>query len=289
MSWHVRAGCVQCTGTWGDTHRSDRRGDIASSEVAANQHYSCCLSYLSWYLPLVVILLSLCEESPARPSDSSLTEDFWMWKLYWNNLEHVEQHIDKSLQNHEQKTRSATQTCISESWSRTNLREVRQGILLRSNFHWCASGPSGPFKTISRHVTSLWITWDIMRLNHKRLNQTESYRRKKTVVDGCNLFKILTPFDSATFRDWSHAMLPQLCLSNLEEMNGFSIGSIGSVPCCHIWVFSERNLTELRQTVLQWRSPWWGAALSNGIKLTWISHIRQLLLWHFVSFGVNWY
>ena len=83
MSWHVWAGCVRCTGTWGDTHRSDRRGDIASSTVAANQHYSCCLSYLyPWYLPLVVILLSLCEESPARPSDSSLTEDFWMWKLF---------------------------------------------------------------------------------------------------------------------------------------------------------------------------------------------------------------
>ena len=26
------------------------------------------------------------------------------------------------------------------------------------------------------------------------------------------------------------------------------------VCCCHIWVLSERNLTELRQTVLQWRS-----------------------------------
>ena len=88
--WNVMtclAGCVQCTGTWGDTHRSDRRGDIASSAVAANQHYSCCLSYLyPWYLPVVVILLSLCEESPARPSHSSLTEDFWMWKLYLESI-----------------------------------------------------------------------------------------------------------------------------------------------------------------------------------------------------------
>ena len=67
------------------------------------------------------------------------------------------------------------------------------------------------------HETSWdWIIWDWIRLNH-----TEG---KTTVVDGCSLFKILTPFDSATFRDWSHGMLPQLCLSNLEEMNGFSIG-----------------------------------------------------------------
>ena len=149
--------------------------------------------------------------------------------------------------------------------------------------------PFGPFQNYIQTCDQL--------VNYMRHHETESYetesdwiiQKEKTVVDGCSLFKILTPFDSATFRDWSHGMLPQLCLSNLEEMNGFSIGSIGSVPCCHIWVFSERNLTELRQTVLQWRSPWWGAALSNGIKLTWISHIRQLPLWHFVSFGVNWY
>ena len=167
----------------------------------------------------VVILLSLCEESPARPSDSSLTEDFWMLKHHigaWGAA-----HC-KNVGNHEQKTRSAPQTCISDPWSRTNLREVRQSSLLRRNFHWCASGTSGP----SKLSPDMWNYLKICNqlVNHMRLNMSESHG-----------ITVSQSFQNDYLFDWSHEMLPQLCLL---------------LP--HLGL--ERNLTELRQTVLQWRS-----------------------------------
>ena len=194
----------------------------ASSAVAANQHYSCCLSYLyPWYLPLVVILLSLCEESPARPSDSSLTEDFWMWKLYWNmwssTLTKVCKIMSRKLE--AQLKHAFPSLGLGRIWEKSGKAFCWGAISTDALLALRALSKLYPdmWPACELHETSWdWIIWDWIRLNH-----TEG---KKTVVDGCSLFKILTPFDSATFRDWSHGMLPQLCLSNLEEMNGFSIG-----------------------------------------------------------------
>ena len=164
MSWHVWAGCVQCTGTWGDTHRSDRRGDIASSAVAANQHYSC-------YLPLVVILLSLCEESPARPSDSSLTEDFWMWKLYWNmwssTLTKVCKIMSRKLE--AQLKHAFPSLGLGRIWEKSGKAFCWGAISTDALLALRALSKLYPdmWAACELHETSWdWIIWDWIRLNH---------------------------------------------------------------------------------------------------------------------------
>lgn len=80
------------------------------------------------------------------------------------------------------------------------------------------SWPFGPFQYCLQTCDQLV---NYMRLNHMRLNHTEEWTGRNWSLSLS--FQHDYPFD------WSHGMLPQLCLPILEEMNGFSVGSIGSI------------------------------------------------------------